>query len=193
MPVPSIESVNSTSASNIGDLLQEGDFQKGIKIIAFVFLMLLSMLGNALLIAVVYKNANQRMRTPSNYFIFNMACADVLLTVYTIQIRRTHHKHTRVARCGVLGTVQGTNNSIKKFFPDDNMHIFQFLLFTHVRDITCFTKHSPCSEALVRSEIYASERTIFDHLLTPAVTRTGFCFPSEFELLGRFLTVFETA
>ena len=84
MPVPSIESVNGTSASNIGDLLQEGDFQKGIKITAFVFLMLLSVLGNALLIAVVYKNANQRMRTPSNYFIFNMACADVLLTVYAV-------------------------------------------------------------------------------------------------------------
>ena len=86
MPVPSIESVNSTSASNIGDLLQEGDFQKGTKITAFVFLMLLSMLGNALLIAVVYKNANQRMRTPSNYFIFNMAFADVLLTVYTVPV-----------------------------------------------------------------------------------------------------------
>ena len=86
MPVPSIESVNGTSASNIGDLLQEGDFQKGIKITAFVFLMLLSMLGNALLIAVVYKNANQRMRTPSNYFIFNMACADVLLTVYAVPV-----------------------------------------------------------------------------------------------------------
>ena len=36
------------------------------------------MLGNALLITVVYKNANQRMRTPNNYFILNMACADVL-------------------------------------------------------------------------------------------------------------------
>ena len=86
MPVSSIESVNSTSASNIGDLLQEGDFQKGAKIIAFVFLMLLSMLGNALLIAVVYKNANQRMRTPSNYFILNMACADVLLTVFSVPV-----------------------------------------------------------------------------------------------------------
>ena len=78
---PSIESVNSTSAS---DWSQEGEFVKGMKITAFVFLMLLSMLGNVLLIAVVYKNANQRMRTPSNYFIFNMACADVLLTVYTV-------------------------------------------------------------------------------------------------------------
>ena len=42
------------------------------------------MLGNALLIAVVYKNANQRMRTPNNYFILNMACADVFLTVYAL-------------------------------------------------------------------------------------------------------------
>ena len=86
MPVPSIESVNGTSASNIGDLLQEGDFQKGIKITAFVFLLLLSMLGNVLLIAIVCKNANQRMRTPSNYFIFNMACADVLFTVYAVPV-----------------------------------------------------------------------------------------------------------
>ena len=87
MPFSSSESVNSTSASNIGDLLQEGNFQKGIKITAFVFLLLLSMPGKALLIAVVCKNANQRMRAPkhaSNYFIFNMACADVSLTVYML-------------------------------------------------------------------------------------------------------------
>ena len=87
MPVdPPIESVNSTSASNIGDLFQEGDFQKRIKSTAFGFLMLLSMLGNSLLIAIVYKNANQRMSTPSNYFIFNMACADALLTVYAVPV-----------------------------------------------------------------------------------------------------------
>ena len=55
MPFSSSESVNSTNASNIGDLLQEGDFQKGINITAFVFLLLLSMPGNALLIAIVVK------------------------------------------------------------------------------------------------------------------------------------------
>ena len=27
------------------------------------------------------------MRTPSNYFIFNMACADVLFTVYAVPVR----------------------------------------------------------------------------------------------------------
>ena len=69
MPVPSIESVNSTSASNIGDLLQEGDFQKGAKITAFVFLMLLSMLGNALLIYSLYtpfQSAVSALRTATN-------------------------------------------------------------------------------------------------------------------------------
>ena len=45
------------------------------------------MLGNALLIAVVYKNANQRIRAPNNYFILNMACADVLLqSVYAVSV-----------------------------------------------------------------------------------------------------------
>ena len=89
----SSESVNSTSASNIGDLLQEGNFQKGIKITAFVFLLLLSMPGKALLIAVVCENANQRMRAPSNYFIFNMACADVSLTVYMLFLSASSTLH----------------------------------------------------------------------------------------------------
>ena len=35
MPGPSIESVNSTSASNVGDWSHEDDFVKGINITAF--------------------------------------------------------------------------------------------------------------------------------------------------------------
>ena len=70
MPGPSIESVNSTSTSNVpGDWSQEGDFVNGIKITAFVFLALSSMVDNALLIAV-----------------FNMAFANVLLTVYAFPV-----------------------------------------------------------------------------------------------------------
>ena len=38
MPGRSIESVNSTSARNVGDWSQEGDFVKGTKTTAFVFL-----------------------------------------------------------------------------------------------------------------------------------------------------------
>ena len=50
-----------------------------------------------------------------------------------VKSKRTHHKHTRVATRGVLGKVQGTNNSIKMFYPDSNMHIFQFLLLASLR------------------------------------------------------------
>ena len=50
-----------------------------------------------------------------------------------VKSKRTHHKHTRVATRGVLSTVQRTNNSIKKFYPDSNMHIFQFLLFASLK------------------------------------------------------------
>ena len=50
-----------------------------------------------------------------------------------VKSKRTHHKHTTVATYGVLGTVQRTNNSIKMFYPDSNVHIFQFLVFASLR------------------------------------------------------------
>ena len=53
--------------------------------------MLLSILGNALLITVMYKNANQRSRTPSKYFIFSMTYSDVFLTVYAVPALSTLH------------------------------------------------------------------------------------------------------
>ena len=56
----------------------------GAKITAFIVIFIFCLIGNCLLIAVVYKNANQRMRTPSNYFILNMACADILLVTYLV-------------------------------------------------------------------------------------------------------------
>ena len=52
----------------------------------FVFCHVVVYAGHALLIAIVYKNAHQRMRSPNNYFTFNMACADVLLTVYAVPV-----------------------------------------------------------------------------------------------------------
>ena len=75
---------NSTNGANAPFWFYEDDVKKGIKMTAFLLLLVVSLLGNSLLIAVVYKNANQRMRTPSNYFIINMACADILLTVYCV-------------------------------------------------------------------------------------------------------------
>lgn len=88
MPVPAtseaLDSENSTSTADVPFWFQEDDAERGTKITAFLLLLVASLLGNLLLIAVVYKNGNQRMRTPSNYFIFNMACADILLTVYCV-------------------------------------------------------------------------------------------------------------
>ena len=73
----------------------EGDIEMGLKITAFLLLLVVSLLGNCLLIAIVYKNANQRMRTPSNYFVFNMACADILLVVYCVPLNviTTAYRH----------------------------------------------------------------------------------------------------
>ena len=82
MPVTSNSEYGNRT--NVAALFQDDEIRRGIKIAAFLLLLLVSLLGNTLLIAVLCKNANQRMRTPSNYFIFNMACADMLLTLYCL-------------------------------------------------------------------------------------------------------------
>ena len=109
MPVPSnsifSEPGNRTNdTANVPFGIQEGDVEIGIKTTAFLLLLVVSLLGNLLLIAVLYKNANQRMRTPSNYFIFNMACADLLLTVYCVpQSAIVTAYHYRWLISGVVG------------------------------------------------------------------------------------------
>ena len=50
-------------------------------IAAYCLTIVLSLIGNSLVIAVVYKNANQRMRTPSNCLVVNMAVGDGLITL----------------------------------------------------------------------------------------------------------------
>ena len=49
-----------------------------------------------------------------------------------VKSKRTHHKHTRVATRGVLGTVQRTNNSITKFYPDSNSTFSSFFSLHHL-------------------------------------------------------------
>ena len=46
----------------------------------YCVIMLVSLVGNSLIFAVVYRNENKRMRTISNYFIVNMSCSDLLFT-----------------------------------------------------------------------------------------------------------------
>ena len=89
MPFPTnttiLESAeNATNAESLWLEEDHGDVEKGVKITVFVIIFMVCLLGNCLLIAVVYKNANQRMRTPSNYFMLSMACADILLVGYSV-------------------------------------------------------------------------------------------------------------
>ena len=79
-----LESTENHSTTDAPAPWPQDDAAKGAKIVAFLVIFLASLLGNSLLIAVVYKNTNQRMRTPSNYFIVNMACADLFLALYNI-------------------------------------------------------------------------------------------------------------
>ncbi|XP_078375317.1 neuropeptide SIFamide receptor-like [Oculina patagonica] len=89
MPISSnrtiLESAENRSATTAPALwFIEDDVAKGAQIAAFLIIFLACLIGNSLLIAVVYKNANQRMRTPSNYFIVNLACADMFLVAYMV-------------------------------------------------------------------------------------------------------------
>ena len=88
MPFPTksaaVGHANNSSTSGGSLFFEDDPSARGVKITALVLIFVFCLIGNCLLIAVVYKNANQRMRTPSNYFILNMACADMLLVVYSV-------------------------------------------------------------------------------------------------------------
>lgn len=53
---------------------------QAIKVLVYVVVLLVSLVGNALIFAVVCKN--RRMRTPVNFFVVNMSAADILITVF---------------------------------------------------------------------------------------------------------------
>ncbi|XP_068696227.1 neuropeptide FF receptor 2-like [Montipora foliosa] len=107
-----VSSANIETSANItnnASLWLQNDIDKlatGFKLTGFLLLFFLSLSGNALLVAVLLKNANQRMRTPSNYFIFSMACGDIIITVYCMpQFAITTAYHYRWLVSGVAGLV----------------------------------------------------------------------------------------
>ena len=77
------ENSSSTTASTLW-IESEDAVEKRAKIAAYFIVFIVCLFANCLLIAVVHKNSNQRMRTPSNYFIVNMAFADLILVVYSV-------------------------------------------------------------------------------------------------------------
>ncbi|KAL9972508.1 hypothetical protein ACROYT_G018829 [Oculina patagonica] len=60
---------------------------KGVKISFYIFLMLSSISGNSLLLAIVTRN--KRMQSITNYLIVNMAVSDILITVLAVPRRIT--------------------------------------------------------------------------------------------------------
>ena len=55
-------------------------------IVVYSVIMLASLVGNSLVVVVVYRNKNKRMRTISNYFIVSMSCSDLLFTFCNIPL-----------------------------------------------------------------------------------------------------------
>ncbi|KAK3712192.1 hypothetical protein QZH41_006451 [Actinostola sp. cb2023] len=84
----SIPDFNSTLISNVTYrgrqsglcLNTETDGTRAAKTIAYVMVFLVSLFGNSLIVAVIFKN--KRMQTPVNFFILNMAISDLLITVF---------------------------------------------------------------------------------------------------------------
>ena len=62
-------------------LFSEPDYITGIKVAAYCVIIVTSLVGNSLIIAIVHKNYNHHMKTPNNYFVVNTAAADILITV----------------------------------------------------------------------------------------------------------------
>lgn len=77
----SIPSVTSTDSTSCPEPNSTG-YVKGVKAVAYITVILLSLFGNVVVIHVVQKN--QRMRTITNYLIINMALADLLTTVFNM-------------------------------------------------------------------------------------------------------------
>ena len=101
----SIESSANTT-NNASSLWLQNDINiaTGIQLTGVLLLFLVSLPGNVLLVTVLLKNHNQRMRTPSNYFIFSMACGDIILTLYSMpQFAITTAYHYRWLVSGVDG------------------------------------------------------------------------------------------
>lgn len=71
---------NQTSVSSQFCGADTSSVTQVIEVSLYVIVMLVSLIGNALIFAVVFKN--RRMRTPVNFFVVNMSAADILITVF---------------------------------------------------------------------------------------------------------------
>jgi len=77
------DKMNKSNDTSVSDQVCRSDISsvtQAIEVSLYIIVMLVSLIGNALIFAVVYKN--RRMRTPVNFFVVNMSIADILITVF---------------------------------------------------------------------------------------------------------------
>ena len=76
-------------------------------LVAFSIVILFSLVGNSLVIAVVYQNLNQRMRSPTNFFVAAMAVGDELMTLinmiaHVVLVARNDRLHMNVSTAAIV-------------------------------------------------------------------------------------------
>lgn len=72
------EDYNTSAHYYIGEIQQAPTWEIIVKIIAYVIIMVLSLVGNMLVVYIVWHN--KRMRTTTNFFIVNLAVSDLMVT-----------------------------------------------------------------------------------------------------------------
>ena len=71
---------NETSTTDQFCRADTSSVSQAIKVSLYIIVILVSLVGNCLIFAVVFKN--RKMRTPVNFFVINMSAADILITVF---------------------------------------------------------------------------------------------------------------
>ena len=80
---PNTTFLNVTNTTRSTTQMQHED---AISLMFHFLVLVVSFTGNSLVIAIVYKNTNKRMRTTANMFVVNMAASDLLTTLFSIPI-----------------------------------------------------------------------------------------------------------
>ena len=102
------ETFNQTqqrSQSVIDDecFVHDSSATKMLRIIPYCILLIVSLLGNSVIIAVVWKE--QRMRKTVNFFIVNMCVADLFITLYMPRVMSIWHSGYQWQVRGTLGLI----------------------------------------------------------------------------------------
>ncbi|XP_031567252.1 QRFP-like peptide receptor [Actinia tenebrosa] len=86
---------NSTGLGPNCEVYTMTTFSKVSETIGYLLVLIFGVIGNTLVVAIVYRNRS--MRTPANYFIANMAIADLMVPIFLVPKTLAHVYHGRNA------------------------------------------------------------------------------------------------